>query len=178
MYEQLVVKAKAGETRTFTELVHCIENDLYKIAKTRLNDDDDINDAIQETIIIAYKKLKKLKDNSKFKTWIIKILINQCNLIYKKRKKQNSIYEKIQSNSVLNIDDNSIHNIDSMFDFELLIDKLDYDERLIITLFYNSQYSCNEISEILNMNINTVKSKLKRSKDKIKSYTKGGVFNG
>lgn len=174
MNEQLVVKAKAGETRAFTELVHCIENDLYRIAKTRLSSDDDISDSIQETMIIAYKKLKKLKDNSKFKTWIIKILINECNLIYKKRKKQNDVYERIENNNILNGDDNLIHNINSMLDFELLINKLNYEERLIVTLFYNSQYSCSEISEILNMNINTVKSKLKRAKDKIKVYCKGG----
>ena len=174
MNEQLVVKAKAGETRAFTELVHCIENDLYRIAKTRLSSDDDISDSIQETMIIAYKKLKKLKDNSKFKTWIIKILINECNLIYKKRKKQNDVYERIENNNILNGDDNLIHNINSMLDFELLINKLNYEERLIVTLFYNSQYSCSEISEILNMNINTVKSKLKRAKDKIKVYCTGG----
>jgi RNA polymerase sigma-70 factor (ECF subfamily) len=176
MYEQLVVKAKTGDTRAFTELIHCIENDLYRIAKTRLRNDDEIGDAIQETMIIAYKKIKKLKDNFKFKTWIIKILINECNLIYKKRKRQNNVYERMENNNILKDEDNIIHNINSMLDFELLINKLNYEERLIITLFYNSQYSCSEISEILNMNINTVKSKLKRAKDKIKNYCKGGMI--
>jgi len=176
MNEQLVVKAKAGDTIAFTELIHCIENDLYRIAKTRLNSDDDISDAIQETMIIAYRKLKKLKDNSKFKSWIIKILINECNLIYKKNNKQNNIYEKIENSSSLDNENNFVYTINSMLDFELLINKLNYEERLIVTLFYNSQYSCNEIAEILDMNINTVKSKLKRAKDKIKIYYKGGIM--
>lgn len=177
MYEQLVVKAKFGNTRAFTELIRSIQNDLYRIAKTRLNSDDDIGDAIQETMIIAYRKLKKLKDNSKFKSWIIKILINECNLIYKKRKKQNDIYKKVENNTILGNEDESIHTVNSKLDFELLINKLDYEERLIITLFYNSRYSCSEISGILNMNVNTVKSKLKRAKEKIKNYSNGGVCN-
>lgn len=177
MDEQLVAKAKSGETKAFTELLHCIENDLYRIAKTRLSSDDDISDAIQETMIIAYKKLKKLKDNSKFKSWIIQILINECNLMYRKKNQQQNIVDKIENSRLINVQDNTIYNINSKLDFELLISKLDYDERLIITLFYNSRYSCSEISEILNMNINTVKSKLNRAKDKIKNYSKGVIFN-
>lgn len=177
MDEQLVAKAKSGETKAFTELLHCIENDLYRIAKTRLSSDDDISDAIQETMIIAYKKLKKLKDNSKFKSWIIQILINECNLMYRKKNQQQNIVGKIENDRLMNDQDNTIYNINSKLDFELLISKLDYDERLIITLFYNSRYSCSEISEILNMNINTVKSKLNRAKDKIKNYSKGVIFN-
>ena len=175
--EELVAKSKKGDSKAFTELIHSIKNYLYRIAKTRLNSDDDIGDAIQETMIIAYKKLKKLKDNSKFKSWIIKILINECNLIYKKRKKQNDIYEKVEINTVLGNEDESIHMINSKLDFELLINQLNYEERLIITLFYNNRYSCSEISEILNMNVNTVKSKLKRAKEKIKNYSEGGIYN-
>ena len=53
MEEQLIFRAKSGETKAFTELVHSIENDLYRIARTRLNNDEDINDAIQETMIKA-----------------------------------------------------------------------------------------------------------------------------
>lgn len=174
--EELIKQSKKGNQEAFTKLVLLIQNDLYRIAKTRLNDDNDISDAIQETMIKAYRKLKKLKDNSKFKSWIIKILINECNQIYKSQKKQASIYNKVENNINLNIKDDSMNNLNSKLNFELLINKLDYEEQLIVTLFYNSQYSCNEISEILNLNINTVKSKLRRAKEKIKSYYKGGVL--
>ena len=179
MEEQLIFRAKSGETKAFTELVHSIENDLYRIARTRLNNDEDINDAIQETMIKAYKKLKTLKDNSKFKSWIIKIFINECNSIYKKRNRQQDFYKKLENNVTLQPESNDIQSIDSKFDFELLIGNLKYKERLIITLFYNSQYSCKEISQILNINTNTVKSILKRSKEKIKKFMilKEGMLN-
>lgn len=177
--EELIQKAKNGNTYAFTELILNIRNDLYHISKTRLNDDNDINDAIQETMINAYKNIKRLKENSYFKSWIIKILINECNKIYKSKYKNKNIYEKlvnekIKSNSV-NFD---IQTVNSNIDFELLIDNLEYEEKLIVTLFYNSDYSCKEISNILNMNINTVKSKLLRAKQKIKNKYKGGIYNG
>ena len=99
--EELIIKAKSGEVRAFTDLIHSIENDLYRIAKTRLDNDDDICDAIQETMINAYKHLKKLKDNSHFKSWIIKILINECNKIYKTKKRKEKLFKKITGYSIL-----------------------------------------------------------------------------
>ena len=49
--EELIQKAKNGDKEAFTTIMLSLEKDLYKIAKTRLKNDDDIYDAIQETII-------------------------------------------------------------------------------------------------------------------------------
>ena len=75
--EELVEKAKNDDKRAFSELIMATEKELYLIAKSKLKSDDDIGDAIQETIYKSYKNIKKLRDNSVFKTWIIKILINK-----------------------------------------------------------------------------------------------------
>ena len=91
--EELIEKAKNNDKRAFSELIVAIEKELYLIAKTKLKNDDDIGDAIQETIYKSYKNLRKLRDNSLFKTWIIKILINECNNIYKKKRKYAISYE-------------------------------------------------------------------------------------
>lgn len=173
--EELIIKAKNGDRDAYTELIHFIQSDLYRIAKTRLSDDNDISDAIQETMIKTYKKIKRLRDNSKFKSWIIKILINECNFIYKKKKKQENIFEKVKSS--MDCDDKCMYDMESKMDFDLLIGRLDYEERLIITLYYSSGLSCSEIASILSMNVNTVKSKLTRSKNKILKYNKGGVLH-
>ncbi len=176
IFEELIIQAKSGNKEAFTELILHISNDLYKIGKTRLYEDSDINDAIQETMIKAYKNLKKLKEISNFKSWIIKILINECNKIYIKKYKKEKLIEKIKTAENINRIDNSTTSIDSKINFELLIDKLNHEEKLIVILYYNNKYSCSEIAEILNMNINTVKSRLKRAKEKVKKYYNGGVF--
>lgn len=175
MYE-LIKRSKNGDEKAFTELILSIKIDLYKIAKTRLSNDSDINDAIQETMIKAYNHLKKLKDENKFKSWIIKILINECNMIYKKKSKKSKLINKIESEELLNNKEDIIQTSDSKIDFDILIDRLDYEEKIIITLFYNNKYTCSEIAEILNININTVKSKIARTKQKIRKYYKGGAF--
>ena len=79
--EDLIEKAKKGDKESFTRLVLLVKNELYHVAKARLNNEEDVCDAIQETTITAYKNIKELKDSRYFKTWIIRILINESNLI-------------------------------------------------------------------------------------------------
>lgn len=174
--DELIYRSKKGDEKAFTELILIIKSDLYRIAKTRLNNDYDINDAIQETIIKSYKHIKKLKENNKFKSWIIKILINECNKVYKRKNNTHKIIEKITNDKSFSIEDDLIQESNSKIDFEILINHLNYEEKLIITLFYNSMYTCNEIAEILNLNVNTVKSKLFRAKEKIRKNYRGGVI--
>lgn len=161
--EELVEKAKNHDKRAFSELIMAIEKDLYFIAKTRLKNDDDIGDAIQETIYKSFKNIKKLRDKSIFKTWIIKILINECNNIYKKKSKYSISYEENEMDKYLATNDNS----DNM-EFEILIRDLDYDEKLILTLYYCSKYTVKEISKIAKLNENTIKSKMVRARNKIR----------
>jgi len=94
MNEELVNESKNCNKEAFTELILKYQKDLYRIAKMRLADDYDIDDAIQETMITAFKSIKKLKENKYFKTWIIRILINKCNEIYLKKKKESNIIKK------------------------------------------------------------------------------------
>lgn len=140
---------------------------MYRVAKARLDEEEDICDAIQETMIIIYKQIKKLKNNSYFKTWSIKILINECNKIYKKKYKHILLFHKSIEN-----ESHSIENIEDKLDFEQVLNQLNYEEKLLITLYYNSQFSIKEIAEILKININTIKSKLLRTKNKIREVMK------
>lgn len=161
--EELVEKAKNNDQRAFSELIMAIEKELYLIAKTKLKNDDDIGDAIQETIYKSYKNIKKLRDNSLFKTWIIKILINECNNIYRKKSKYAISYEEKEMENYLTVNDKS-DNVE----FEVLIRDLDTEEKLILTLYYCSKYTVKEISKIVKIKENTIKSKMARARNKIR----------
>ena len=73
--EELVEKSKKGDNQVFSDLIISIENELYKIARTRLRNEDDIKEAVQETIVKSFSSIKKLRNSKFFKTWIIKILM-------------------------------------------------------------------------------------------------------
>ena len=168
--EEIIERAKKGDNQAFTVLITNIQCELYKIAKLRLKSDDDINEAVQETIIKAYSSIKKLKNNQYFKTWIIKILINECNSIYQKNKKNQ--FEEYDEN--INIYEN-IDNINqkiSELDFFILIENLKYEEKIAITLYYLEGLSTKEISKILKQPEATIKTRISRSKEKIKRTLK------
>lgn len=177
--EELIKRSLKGDQDAYTELIKSIQVEMYKIANSQLNNIEDVNDAIQETIIHSYNKLHTLKKHDFFKTWIIRILINECHNIHRKRKKQLGLFNKI-SNSVdiVSSSEKEIQNKENDIDFDLLIKSLNYDERLILTLYYKNKYTLTEISNILDIKVNTVKSKILRAKQKLQQlYSKGGINN-
>ena len=59
---------------------------MYKMASAYLKNDEDVADAIQDTILSCYENLRSLKQNRYFKTWMLRILINKCKDILKQKK--------------------------------------------------------------------------------------------
>ena len=174
------MKAKNKDHQSFEKLILLMKNDLYRISQARLEHIEDINDAIQETIIIAYKNIKKLEKPQFFKTWIIKILINECNKIYNSNNKRIILFKKlVQNKHIHKFTDGEILKAENKIELENTLKIVNYEERICIILFYNSNYSIQEIAEILNANPETIKSRLKRGKNKIRAFYKkeGGVEN-
>lgn len=165
----LIKKAKSGDKQAFSEIISFFEQDLYKIAKTRLKEEEDIYDAIQETIITIYESINKLSKVSSFKSWMIKILINKCNDIYRKNNNFKNVINSIsECDNYVSTDINNDLNIG----FDDLIKPLNYEERVIVILYYMEGYKTREISEILKIKHNTVRSMLLRAKSKLKDFLK------
>ncbi len=170
--EELIKKIQTGDELAFKKLTQNVENDLYRVAKTRLIDDDDIKDAIQNTMLITYKNSKKIKNYEAFKTWMFRVLINECNKIYNKNKKNKVICEKILKGSVYEQYREPIEEVHNKMNFDILISKLSYEERIALTLYYNSGLSYSQISKILKANENTIKSRITRAVQKLKKLYK------
>lgn len=138
----------------------------------RLFSEDDVNEAVQNTIVNSFISIKSLKNEKYFKTWIIKILINECNHIYKSKKE--IIFEEYNEDSIKEISrdyiSDSIHNID----FFELVKNLNYEEKMLITLFYSEDLSIKEISNIMDIPQSTVTTKLSRARNKLKKILEGG----
>ena len=169
--EELVIKAINKDDKAFEDIITLVKNDLYRIAQARLENIEDINDAIQETLIIAYKSIKKLNKPQYLKTWIIKILINECNKIYNLNNKKLNLLKKITKNKYFEkFSDEGIFSLEKKMEVEEVLKTINYEERICLVLFYNSKYSIQEIAEILNSNPETIRSRIKREKNKIREY--------
>lgn len=169
--EELIEEARNGNKEAFSTLILSLEKDLYKIAKMRLRDDEDVYDAVQETILIAFKSIKKLKHVEYFKTWIIRILINQSNYIYRQKTKKKILsFEDTEKDIASEI--SNMENIDTVLDFNFMCRKLKYEDRIIIILYYMERFTDKEIGQILNLKESTVTTKRNRAKQKIRSILK------
>ena len=70
--------------------------------------------------------------------------------------------------------ENSVEEVDNKLDFNRMIKSLNTDEQTVVTLYYKYKYKTSEIADILNENINTIKSRLLRAKEKIEEDIKKG----
>jgi RNA polymerase sigma-70 factor (ECF subfamily) len=151
-------------------LIANVKKELYLMAKSYNYQDEDIADIIQETIYLAYKNISKLRDVSLFRTWIVRILINECKKFYKKNK---NIYSLDDEN---NYKEPAYENNHERMGFDELISILDKEEKMIFTLFFYMGFTTKEISKVLKIKDATIRSKIARGKQKIKSkLEKGGV---
>ncbi|RKI42651.1 sigma-70 family RNA polymerase sigma factor [bacterium D16-51] len=76
--EDLVECAKAGNSESFVSLIEKHKQSMYKVARSYLNQEEDIADVLQESILKCYVSLPQLRENRYFKTWLIRIVINEC----------------------------------------------------------------------------------------------------
>lgn len=163
-----ISKAKSGDNEAFIALIEEHITSIYRVAKGILSIEDDIEDAIQSTILMAYRNIKNLKNDDLFKTWIIRIVINESNKIYNLNKKCidiEKVKEKCSYDKYINLD------------LQRAIDELPEDLKIIILLFYFEDLKITQISDILKIPEGTVKSKLSRAKNKIANFMgKGEVM--
>ena len=78
---QLVKRARDGDGEAFLALMEQYSGAMYKIARSILGNNEDAADAIQETILICFEKIAELRQPRYFKTWMTRILINECRKI-------------------------------------------------------------------------------------------------
>ncbi len=165
---ELITDAQKGNMEAFSSLIMNFEQDLYRIASIRLKLADDIDDAIQMTIEKALKNIKKLKEPQYVKTWIIRILINNCNGICKMKNKSIEYNESIE----LNIK-NYNEEVDAKLDFYILIKSLNEKEKIVMTLYYSENLTTKEISKILKEPESTIRNRISRAVKKLRDRYEG-----
>lgn len=145
---------------TFTEKVLKAEATLYRISKTILVKDKDCEDAVQETILKAYEKLHTLREEQYFKTWLVRILINEC---YRLKSTQRPVvsYEEYFTDSPADTspDYSELHQA---------IASLPPRIRITVVLHYVEGYSVEEIRLLLKIPAGTVKSRLSKGRKQLK----------
>ena len=174
--KEIIKKLVKVNKEYFNILVDNVKKRLYVISFSRLGNKADAEDAVQETLFEVYKNISKLKEYDKFNSWITKILINKCNTLFNKSKNDISIDSNDLDLYYYNPNNitNNIDLIDDKLDFFSLLKFLEIEDRTLLAMFYSDEYSSKEISSILNINESTIRSKIKRAREKLKNILERG----
>lgn len=158
-----IKKARQGNAAAFAELYQAIYPDLYRFALYTLKNPTDAEDAVSDTVTDAFAGISKLRSEEAFRGWIFKILANKCNRRLREHYKSPLKLEENLTEQTT--EDDMEENLWIRSHFY----SLDDDARLIISMHIFAGYSSREISRILHMNENTVRSKETRALKKLAS---------
>lgn len=153
-------KDKTMDKQTFQSNVLASEEMLYRVSKSICFYESDCEDAVQQAILNAYAKLDSLHEEKYFRTWITRILINECYRVNKLKSREVSFAEYALTSEA--VEDNY------SFVFTEIM-KLPSKIRIVIQLYYVEDYSVSEIASILHIPSGTVKSRLSKGRAKLKS---------
>lgn len=159
MKKEDVEKAQKGDKESFEKIIMEIIDSLYRVAYGILENQEDASDAISNATLKAYEKIKTLRQAEFFKTWITKILINECNAIIKQKKNLVYIenYKENQENTYTN-------NSEITLDIKQAMKKLNKELKQIVILYYFNDLNTEKIAEMMEIPKGTVKSRLSKAR--------------
>ena len=144
----------------FTGEVLAAEKSMYYIAKSILGNDEDCADAMQNAILKAYSHLASLKDEKYFRTWLTRILINECYSMIRRNKLTVS-YEEYMENE-------ASHDSSGYSEVFMEIQALNERYRVPFILHYVEGFSLKEVAEMLRSTEAGIKMRLLRARNILK----------
>ena len=183
--QYLIDKVLNGDTNAFGELVDRYQNFVFTIAIRILKVSEEAEEVAQDSFIKAFDSLKSFRGDSKFSTWLYRIVYHKS-LDRIKMNKRHRTYEINEE-----ITDDSLDHIENGLEFMLskersgiikkCIDQLPEEDAAIITLYYFEEQSVKEISKVTDLTEDNIKIKLYRSRKKLfsllESYIKPEISN-
>jgi RNA polymerase sigma-70 factor (ECF subfamily) len=158
---ELVMKAINGDGESFYQLILPKQDDFYRIAYSYVKNKEDALDIIHETVYKAFKSLKGLKKPEFFYTWLTRILINTSIDYAKKNWKVFYLFTNslMYANNYMNYGLNK----DEKIYLYSAIDTLKENYKSVIILKYFNGMTLNEIAELLEVPLGTVKTNLHKA---------------
>jgi RNA polymerase sigma-70 factor (ECF subfamily) len=185
--QQLIAAAADGDLDAFNQLVLRYQNLAYSVAWRTLQEEEAAADAVQESLIKAFRSIRSFEGGS-FKSWIIRIVVNTCYDALRSRKRRRTSSLDDFGDSGDSDGDNSGSDYNPQLEdpaerpdafaqrmelselIERGIGSLPAEQRLALTLCDVHGYAYEEIAEITGMPMGTVKSRINRARAKLRDY--------
>ncbi len=183
---ELVRKAKSGDGRAYDILMEQYHDAVFNIVYRMVRNKQEAEDLTQETFIKAYNSINSFNEEYAFSTWLFKIATNHCIDFFRKRKlKTYSMDEPVQykedeiKHEYASDDPTMEHRMIDSEKSRLIreaINKLPEKYRMAIILRHHEEKSYDEIAQILNLPLGTVKARIFRAREMLKKHLKDMLF--
>jgi RNA polymerase sigma-70 factor (ECF subfamily) len=181
---RLVEAAQRGDSERFNALIRLYEGRVYNLCYRMLGDADSAADATQDAFLSAFRNLKNFRGGS-FRSWMLRIATNTCYDVLRARKRRPSVSLDIDpddedDSSPLQIADKAESPDDFALRRELAaaiqhgLASLPEDQRAVLILSDIQGLAYEEIAQITNTNLGTVKSRLSRGRARLRNVLKAG----
>jgi RNA polymerase sigma factor (sigma-70 family) len=162
----LIDRIIAGEQQLYAELINRYKSYAFTIALKILQNRPEAEETAQDAFIKAYHGLDKFNRESKFSTWLYRIVFNTA-ISYKRKHK--AIFQSLDNVVIGHAQEgeNRLEHDDRKRFIEQGMSKLNDADRLAVNLFYLQEFSLEEIGAITGMQANTVKVRVHRARQKL-----------
>jgi len=174
---ELVRMAQSGAESAFEELVRRHQHRVFGLVNSILRRREDVEDVAQQVFLKAFVSIKRFDLRAAFSTWLYKITVNECWDYLRKKKVRPLTYESDMSDEqVSRLDgivsaDRPPEQADDRAEvkemLEWMLERLPEQDRELLVLKEIEGFSVQELSEILGLNVNTVKVRLFRARAKL-----------
>ncbi|EGT0013367.1 sigma-70 family RNA polymerase sigma factor [Clostridium perfringens] len=169
---KLIKESMKGNKESFGILIKNNKEYLYKMAFLYVKDEQDALEVIHETIYRAFLNIEKLKKAKFFNTWITRILIN-VSIDFLKKKGKNEMLDE----STPIIKEKCEISTEEKLDLYNAIDLLNDNYKTVIIMMYFNDMKIKDISKVMEIPENTVKTYLRRAKQALGEVLKEGYLN-
>lgn len=141
------------ENTTFISKLNNIKEQMYMVALSVVRNHVDAEDVVQEAILVAYEKIRTLKNDDCFNAWMLRIVVNQAKMYIRKNHRiilTDEIPETLTQD-----------NYEDVWEIVLSLKK---ELSTVVVLYYAHEYSVSEIAKIMSIPIGTVKSRLSKAR--------------
>ena len=169
---ELIRQAKSGDTDAFAKLVAEHQSFVYNLALRTLGDPHEAEDLAQEAFVRAWLALPRFRGRARFQTWLYRIVVNLCynrlprlrrELTVETDEKINHVPDEIFANPGLQVEINEQRAF-----LHQQIETLPEKYRLLITLRYQSELTYEEIAQVLDVPLGTVKTGIFRARTRLR----------
>ncbi|WP_224484539.1 RNA polymerase sigma factor [Robertkochia aurantiaca] len=181
--EQLLIsKVLAGDTRAFGELVEKYQQMAYTLAVRIMKDPADAEDVVQEAFIKSYEVLNTFRGDSKFSTWLYRIVYHKAlDRIKSQKRRYAESFDDVKESQIRADKVEDAYDLLTKKEQKQLvleaISKLPEEEQTLLMLYYFEEESIKEIALILDISMDNVKVKLFRCRKKLYELLKGQSHN-